>query len=169
MKKSMVLIALLTLGSAPAWAVNKCTGPDGKVVFQDAPCSGRGETIIVRPASGSAPARAEAMPGAMTEAQRIEAAVAESQKDRRRRELVEREVPAAASAIQVNINQCQEEQDRLERSKGQYVQNLYGKTDAAQKAAEQAASAARCNTKDRELRERHALLLAECRKLGGCP
>lgn len=105
----------------------------------------------------------------MTEAQRIEAAVAESQKDRRRRELVEREVPAAASAIQVNINQCQEEQDRLERSKGQYVQNLYGKTDAAQKAAEQAAAAARCNTKDRELRERHALLLAECRKLGGCP
>lgn len=38
MKKAMFLIAALLV--APAWAVNKCTGPDGKVVFQDAPCAG---------------------------------------------------------------------------------------------------------------------------------
>lgn len=35
---------------APAWGINKCTGADGKVSFQDAPCVGDGEKIEVRPA-----------------------------------------------------------------------------------------------------------------------
>jgi hypothetical protein len=48
------LFALASLATAPAAAVNKCTGADGKVVFQDAPCMGKGETITVRPASGHA-------------------------------------------------------------------------------------------------------------------
>ena len=47
-------VAVLAV-TGPAWAVNKCTGPDGKTVFQDAPCAGKGEKIEVRPASGSAP------------------------------------------------------------------------------------------------------------------
>jgi hypothetical protein len=47
------LFALASLATAPAWAVNKCTGADGKVQFQDAPCMGKGETITVRPASGA--------------------------------------------------------------------------------------------------------------------
>lgn len=51
--KTIAAAALLTLAAAPAWAVNKCTGPDGAVVFQDAPCAGKGETIKVTPASGS--------------------------------------------------------------------------------------------------------------------
>ena len=50
---------ILALGLVPpAWAINKCIGPDGKAVFQDAPCAGKGEEIKVRPASGSAPAAA---------------------------------------------------------------------------------------------------------------
>lgn len=32
------LVALL-LACGQAWAINKCTGPDGKVSFQDAPCT----------------------------------------------------------------------------------------------------------------------------------
>lgn len=43
----------LAFFSLPAAAVNKCTGPDGTVTFQDAPCAGKGEAIKVRPASGS--------------------------------------------------------------------------------------------------------------------
>jgi hypothetical protein len=36
---------------APVWAVNKCTGPDGKVSFQDGPCLvGQGEKMDVKPA-----------------------------------------------------------------------------------------------------------------------
>jgi len=44
----------LALTCAPAWAINKCTGADGKVVFQDLPCAGQGEVIEVKPASGAA-------------------------------------------------------------------------------------------------------------------
>ena len=32
------LLTLVWLAVSPAWAVNKCTGPDGKVVYQDAMC-----------------------------------------------------------------------------------------------------------------------------------
>lgn len=52
------LLACALLAAAPTWAINKCTGPDGKVVFQDLPCAGQGEQIDVRPASGFADARA---------------------------------------------------------------------------------------------------------------
>ena len=38
---TVVLAALCT----PAWAINKCTLADGKVVYQDAPCQGGGTTV----------------------------------------------------------------------------------------------------------------------------
>ena len=47
------LLAAVLIAASPAWAINKCTGADGKVVFQDAPCMGRGEKLEVRPASGN--------------------------------------------------------------------------------------------------------------------
>lgn len=50
--KTAAAVVLLTLVAAPVWAVNKCTGTDGAVVFQDAPCAGRGEVLKVSPASG---------------------------------------------------------------------------------------------------------------------
>lgn len=63
------VLACAMFGSAlfcsSAWAVNKCTGPDGAVVFQDAPCAGKGEALTVRPASGTAttaPAQPAAQP-----------------------------------------------------------------------------------------------------------
>lgn len=171
MKLQSALIALSCLAVSPVWAINKCK-IDGQVVFQDAACPGKGETLTVRPASGAARAAAPSEPGSdmkpMTEAQRIEDGIAASQKDRRLRDLIDREVPGAESAIRANLAACDEEQRRLEIAKGRYVQNLYGKTDAAQRAAEQAAAASRCDIKDRELRERAALLKAECKQLGGC-
>lgn len=53
MTKQAVFMAVLLL-AAPAWAINKCSASDGKVVFQDAPCAGQGEVLNVRPASGHA-------------------------------------------------------------------------------------------------------------------
>jgi hypothetical protein len=50
--KIAILWAALLLPILPAWAVNKCTGADGKVAFQDAPCMGRGETLNIRSAPG---------------------------------------------------------------------------------------------------------------------
>lgn len=173
MNKHAALLVLACSAVSPVWAINKCT-VDGQVMFQDAACpGGKGEALVVRPASGAAraapvaPAEGDKKP--MTEAQRIEGNIAASQKERRLRDLSEREVPGADHAIRSNLQACKEEQERLEMAKGRYVQNLYGKTDAAQRAAEQAAAASRCDTKDRDLRERHAKLVNECKQLGGCP
>lgn len=58
---------LLGLWVADAGAVNKCTQPNGSVVYQDAPCaSGKGQTLDLRPASdwGSPPAAAPSAPPA---------------------------------------------------------------------------------------------------------
>jgi hypothetical protein len=171
MRTQAALIALTCLAVSPAWAVNKCTGADGAVVFQDAPCAGKGEALTVRPASGIAKEKASA-PGEAgpkkSDAQRIEEQVAASQKERRLRDLEQREVPRADAAIWAHLQACKDEQAQLEAAKGRYVQNLYGKTDAAQRASEQAAAAARCDTKDRELRARHEALRIECARLGGC-
>ena len=52
LKICVYLVALML--APPAWAINKCTGADGKVVYQDAPCMGQGERLNVLPANGSA-------------------------------------------------------------------------------------------------------------------
>ena len=56
------LLAAALFAAGPAWAINKCTGPDGKVVFQDTPCTGEGGKLDVRPASGVASTVAPAAP-----------------------------------------------------------------------------------------------------------
>ena len=38
MIRQAIFLGALAL-AAPSWAVNKCTGADGKVTFQDAPCT----------------------------------------------------------------------------------------------------------------------------------
>lgn len=43
--KQTACIATLMMLSAPAWAINKCTGADGKVVYQDAACGTKSKTI----------------------------------------------------------------------------------------------------------------------------
>lgn len=54
-------MALLILASSHAWAVNKCTGADGRTIFQDMPCAGNGGEITVNPAAGKInPAAAQA-------------------------------------------------------------------------------------------------------------
>lgn len=162
--------ALFSFAVSPAWAINKCTAADGAIVFQDAPCSGKGEELTVRPASGAARAPSADADGskAQTNAERIEGQIADSQKERRLRELTQRLVPGAKRAVTQNLASCEAEQARIQRDQFTYVQNLYGKTHAAQKASEMAAAAARCDTRDRELRAVADRLLSECQQLGGC-
>lgn len=83
---SAALVVAVMAASPVARAVNKCTGPDGKVSLQDAPCTdGRAERLNLRPASGQAPVTAVAAPpdaaapaaapaAPQTEAQRLECA-----------------------------------------------------------------------------------------------
>lgn len=63
MKRAAILLAC-ALVAGPGWAINKCTGADGKIAFQDAPCAGKGEKIEVHPASGPAQPAQPAAPTA---------------------------------------------------------------------------------------------------------
>ena len=45
MKFGSTVFAVALLMAAPCWAINKCTSPDGKVMFQEAPCPGTGITV----------------------------------------------------------------------------------------------------------------------------
>ena len=168
MKHPLIFATLLITFLAPAWAINKCTGADGKVVFQDTPCAGKGEQLTVRPASGAAPVSPVAASGLvpMTEAQRLEGQVSSSVRERRRRDLEQSFIPQAKAATEKHRAACADSQARLEASKYAYKQNLYGKTHAAQIASEMAAAAAACETKDRELKENLDALRKECSELG---
>lgn len=46
------VLGFVFLACSQAWAVQRCTGPDGAVVFQDLPCEGNGKEVAVKPASG---------------------------------------------------------------------------------------------------------------------
>jgi len=48
--------AALLLAAAPAWAINKCKGPDGKMHYQDTPCAAEhsGGEVDIKPATGHA-------------------------------------------------------------------------------------------------------------------
>ncbi|MPT03557.1 MAG: hypothetical protein E2582_04960 [Delftia sp.] len=57
----LVAILLISIASAPTWAVNKCKAPDGRVIYQDAPCaSGPGESLRLVEANGTG--RSQRMP-----------------------------------------------------------------------------------------------------------
>lgn len=165
--KHSLCVSVLVLLCVPAWAINKCTAADGSVVFQDAPCNGRGEVLEVKPAAGrTKPLPSGAQP--VDEAQRLEDRVTASQRERRLRELQTIYYPQAQSTLDQHRRACEQEQKDLAANQYKYTQNLYGKTHAAQVAAEMAAAASRCDLKDRELKEKLDAMKTECNQLGGC-
>ncbi|MDO9148308.1 MAG: hypothetical protein Q7U52_11720 [Hydrogenophaga sp.] len=139
--------AALALLSLPAAAVNKCTAPDGSVAFQDAPCAGKGEAVVVRPASGSG----GLAPGGVSEAQRINAAIDRSAAARRVVELDALLIPRATQALQRHQLRCTQQRAELERSQYAYRQNLYGKTHAAQMASEMVQLTLDCEREEKAL------------------
>jgi hypothetical protein len=179
MRRALIAAAaLLAALCAPAWAINKCTGPDGKVAFQDAPCSaGKSETLDVRPAAGRAPSAHSAgageppagvVPKPMTEAQRVEKQVADSQRERRKQELEWRLVPEALAAITGLRKSCDREMQALRVKKASANNNLAGAQWETSISTEMGAVATRCDTRQRELREDADVLRKECAELGGC-
>ncbi len=148
------LVALL--GTVPAWAVNKCTGADGKVVFQDAPCPGKGEEIQVRPASGSAvrPAAAAAPQSSATPQ-----AAAGGKKEgafgdtwQRRTWLEQTGIPGTRADIDNHQRSCVQKQQNLAAQKTRANNNLAGATWEQSISAEMQAAATMCDSKARELR-----------------
>lgn len=57
--KQVMLFAVLAALCAPAWAINKCTGADGRVVYQEAACAG-GKTINLSGAGQADPGSPQA-------------------------------------------------------------------------------------------------------------
>nr|WP_315206427.1 DUF4124 domain-containing protein [uncultured Albidiferax sp.] len=176
MKALWCVVALVAC--APAWAINKCTGADGKVVFQDAACEGRGEKMVVRPASGNAPSATtaavpagnavSAAPKKLSEAERMEGEIAESQRQRRKQEYELRTLPGAYAAVNQQRAACDKELRALQEKKSYANNNLAGATWETSISAEMTAIATRCDTRNRELRDDIETVRKECQALGGC-
>lgn len=170
--KALIVAAAVAV-LAPAWAVNKCV-IDGQTVFQDAACPGKGEAIKVKPASGTSrpaatePSGTETAVKPMTEAQRIESKVKQSQDARRKADLESRIVPGIENETARHRGQCDREYQALQAKKSYAKNNLAGATWENSISSEMAALATRCDTRNRDLRDELDRARAECQKLGGC-
>jgi len=111
-------VALLVLAAgqgAPAWAVNKCIGPDGKVTYTDSPCEGGSRvTRIENPPAptpaeqAAARARGERM---VDDARALEARQAAAAAARQRR--VEAEQAALQRQAQQEARDARDDRERL--------------------------------------------------------
>lgn len=141
----------LACACAPAWAINKCTGADGKVVFQDLPCAGRGEAIEVKPASGVAPAAVPAGGAATPAAAKPKAEPRESNEKWLRRYKLEHAIKDARAYLANNDAQCRRKHQELQMRQESANNNLAGATYRQSLAAEMQANATMCETRSREL------------------
>lgn len=141
-------VCALALGFlAPAWAVNKCTGADGKVSFQDAPCAGQGEKIEVRPAMVGAtpiqPAPSTATEGAFGATWQ------------RKNYLQTQGVPQARAAVERNQRECEAQPDEAAAQAGPLRRGTL--PSGSQFVQERTAAAAKdktaCEARTNELRE----------------
>lgn len=159
----------IALCAGSAHAINKCTGPDGRVSFQDAPCAGKGEVFNPRATAqpptpvAANPAKSASAP--QTEAQRLEGIVSNSQRKRRAQDLRDRYLPLAEDQLRDHRAACERAQEDMAAKQYIYQQNLYGKTHAAQMASEMAAAAVKCQQKEALLKDSLEALAKECAAL----
>lgn len=136
------LIAAVFLLHSSAWAINKCTGPGGKISFQDAPCIGQGDKIAVKPASGFADSTAE------TTQTRTQSNLDTLQNERMRREkwLVMND---ARKGLEDQRARCADEQKRIASTKSRSNNNLAGATRDVSISQEMTAAAMACDSSTR--------------------
>lgn len=166
-----VLLLCAIVLTSPAWAINKCKGADGKIVFQDAPCTGQGEQIVVKPASGHAPAAPSSSASAATAAApaladpggKKEGAFGASWQ--RRTYLENRGVADARGALRSHQAQCDAKQRELASKKNYAKNNLAGATWEQSISTEMQAAATMCDSKTRDLRSQLESLEKELRDL----
>lgn len=164
-----IAVIAVVMASNHAWAINKCTGTDGKVVYQDAPCAGRGEAIDVRPSRGHTSATQSTAVTAPTATQN---ATAPTKKEgafgaswQRRTYLENRGIADARAAIDGHQRSCAAKQAELVRRKGYANNNLAGATWEQSISAEMQAAATMCDSRARELRAELESLQKELREL----
>ncbi|MFT4241206.1 MAG: DUF4124 domain-containing protein [Acidovorax sp.] len=130
---------------APAWAINKCTGADGKVSFQDAPCPGRGETIEARPAmQGATPIQAP--PSATKEG-------AFGASWQRKNYLQTQGVPQARAALERHQRECAAQTEAVAQAGPLRRSALAGTQFAQEREATGAERKTACEARTQELRE----------------
>lgn len=114
-----------------AQAVNKCIDPTGKVSFMDRPCSGQGEAITVKPASGNAPMpageKAEALGSESSSAARSKLQLEKLQDERERREKWH-QMRDAQNVLSQQIAACDAEQSAIGAQTRDSNNNLAGQT-----------------------------------------
>lgn len=169
------MIRLLLVGAAcmaltaPAWAINKCTGADGKVAFQDAPCpGGKAEKLEVRLSSGgvgtAAPAAmatpaASPASGASAAASAPAPATANNPKKegafgetwRRKTDLEQRLIRDARGALNTHQQRCVTDQRDMAARRTQARTSTTVATSERAIASEMQAAAAACELRTREL------------------
>lgn len=154
------ILFLALTASAPALAVNKCTTPDGRVTYQDAPCVvGKSQEVDVSPpvAGGKVPPSAEAA--------RIEGVVAASQRSRRALELRERLLPDAEVAVQKHQAACDARVRELTEKRAALGQNRFARGAVQETTQELRSITASCRARDRELKASLQSLSRECTNL----
>ncbi|MBV7544018.1 DUF4124 domain-containing protein [Acidovorax sp. sic0104] len=132
---------------APAWAINKCTGADGKVSFQDAPCAGgSGEKIEVRPAmEGATP-----VPPSASKPQ--EGTFGPSWQ--RKHFLQNQGVPQARAAVERNQRECAAQPAEAVATAGPLRKSIAaGNQFAQERVAAAGKDKAACDARTEELRE----------------
>jgi hypothetical protein len=165
----------MSLGSGVcASEVYRCQNDDGSWVFQEIPCRGRGRVVDVQPASGAGPASpvapvrsGEVAPA--TEAQRIEAQVAQSQRERRARDLRDHVLPAAQAELVAHRQACEARIAELRALIEGYPTHIRGRELRMSASLQMNAEAARCLQKDLELSTRLEALGRECADLACRP
>lgn len=176
MIKPAIFLTAMLLSAAPAWAINKCTGPDGKTVFQDAPCAGKGGKIEVKPASGNAPVApapaAVASGGSPAPVPAGTATATPAKKEgpygetwRRKTDLESHLINNARGDLNAHLRDCDAQQRQLASKKSLARNNLAGATWEQSISAEMQAAATSCDTKARDLRARLEAYEKELREL----
>src|SRR5574338_59331 len=84
------MVAVAAAGAPVHAEVNKCKGPDGKVVYQDMPCeAGVGQELNIRTTPSAQPGEASSKPAIQPPAQPSKASVLRAEQDERAAKLTE--------------------------------------------------------------------------------
>jgi septal ring factor EnvC (AmiA/AmiB activator) len=163
MRATVISLLFLAVGaSGPALAVNKCTGADGRVTYQDGPCiGGRTQEVDVTPPMSVGPSAHRPS----SETARLEALLSASQRSRRALELRERLLPDAEAAVRKNQAACEARHKELVEQRAALGQNRFTRGQAQQATADLRSERATCQSKDRELKANLQSLSRECASL----
>ncbi|MEZ2740289.1 DUF4124 domain-containing protein [Comamonas jiangduensis] len=172
------LLAAAALAASPALAMYKCKDANGRTAFQERPCEStgtQGNQIEVRPAAGPAPAavpaasaQATAAPATdapQTEAERLRKLNERDRKQRRLKDLNDREISTAEGRIRSATNQCERRMGGAQHMKSYANNNLAGATWEQSLSAEMQAYATQCAAEQTRLNAALDRLLAEKARL----